>query len=232
MKLFEIAIEYHDQLNPKLWNEDMELEDQVHVKLLEIANEFIDYLDVPIDVEDIIITGSNANYNWTSESDIDLHIVIDLDAFRDECPDLTDDFFMSKKTLWNEHHDIEIYGHDVELYVQDDDEVHIATGVYSVLNDKWIKVPDYIPPTYDSEDVKAKADEFKALIDKVISGDGSSEEVKRVKEKIRKMRRAGLRQAGEYSTENLAFKELRNSGYLEKLSDYSKEIYSDELSLS
>lgn len=231
MKLYEIAIEYHDELNPKLWD-GFELNDEVSDKLNMIADEFEKFLDVDgLEISDVIITGSNANYNWTAQSDIDLHLIVDLSDIESRCPEFTDDFFMDKKTLWNEHHDITIHNHPVEVYVQDEAEPHIASGVYSLKNDEWIKKPTHSPPSYDSEDVRIKSDQLKKEIDRLINTTGDREDVQNLKDKIRRYRQAGLSTSGEFSTENFTFKELRNSGYLKKLSDYGRKAKSDELSL-
>jgi len=231
MKLFEIAIEYHKELNPKIWDGMVPKQD-VHIKLGQIADAFIEYLDVPgLQVNDVVITGSGANYNWTQHSDIDLHLLVDKSRFESQCPEFTDDFFTDKKTLWNEHHQIKIYRHPVEIYVQDVKEQHIASGVFSIRTGQWIKNPQYSPPSYDSEDVTIKADQLKKEIDRLIDTLGDKKAVDKIKEKIRKYRKSGLERAGEFSTENLAFKELRNSGYLERLQKYAREAESAELSL-
>ena len=54
----------------------------------------------------------------------------------------------------------------------------------------------------------------------------------KVKDKIARMRRMGLEQEGIYSPENLAFKMLRNAGYLEKLTALKIESYDKMMSLS
>jgi len=55
--------------------------------------------------------------------------------------------------------------------------------------------------------------------------------VKHFKEKMRDMRGAAIKRGGEFSFENLVFKELRNQGYLDKLSDYQKTSQDQALSL-
>ena len=52
-----------------------------------------------------------------------------------------------------------------------------------------------------------------------------------MKEKIRDMRTAGLKRAGEYSAENLAFKLLRRTGYLKKMYDTHVSDYDSYMSL-
>ena len=231
MRLFEIKIEYHKELNPKIWD-GMKLRPEVREQLLLIADEFYDFLDVPsVEVHDVILTGSIANYNWHSGSDVDLHLVIDKSDVEWRCPEFTDDFFTDKKALWNEHHEITIYGFDVELYVQDEKEKHISTGTYSVKNDKWIVKPSYNPPSYDDADIRIKANQIKNEIKRLSNTQAEVDEIHRLKEKLRKYRQAGLNKKGEFSTENLVFKELRNSGYLEKLQKLQRQRKSDELSL-
>lgn len=231
----ETKLDYHDELNPALWNGSA-LKIDVKAALNKIAQEFINYLDVTQEsVKDIILTGSSCGYNWTKLSDVDLHLVIDFstDGF---CPSCTGDFiadcFQAKKSLWNSTHDVTIYGFDVELYAQDAAEKHIAPGVYSLMKDSWINNPVFEKPSYNSDAVKAKAGEIMDQIDSFIETNSDDiESIKELKEKIRKMRRAGLQTAGEYSTENLAFKTLRNNGYLEKLNNYLVKIEDKSLSL-
>jgi len=128
--LFDISIK--KQLHPGIWDEES-LNFAVREKLLDIAKDFIDYLEIldPEDVEDVRLTGSLANYNYTSYSDLDLHVVVDFEKLLGNNK-FIESFFKAKKTVWNNKHDILIKGFDVELYVEDDGEVHHATGIYSV----------------------------------------------------------------------------------------------------
>jgi predicted nucleotidyltransferase len=133
-----------DNLNPKIWKkkgDDILINPKVRNRLLEISNEFIEFLNVEIIVSDIIMTGSLANYNWSNFSDIDLHILVDYGQFNENQLPLYEELFKLKKTLFNDKHDITIYGYDVELYVQDESETHFSSGVFSVLNNEWITKP-------------------------------------------------------------------------------------------
>jgi hypothetical protein len=154
-----------------------------------------------------------------------------MEKFKADCPDLAKDFFNDKKTLWNEQHQITIYDQPVELYAQDSNEPHIASGVYSIKNNKWIRKPTHAEPKYNDSAVEAKAAQLKYEIDLIIDATADVEKTDQVKQKIKAMRQIGLETGGEFSTENLAFKELRNSGYLAKLFDYGREIKDKELSL-
>ena len=53
----------------------------------------------------------------------------------------------------------------------------------------------------------------------------------KLKEKIRTMRGSAIQRGGEFALENLVFKELRNRGYLDKLSKYIRTIEDRNLSL-
>ena len=72
-----MLVEYktHSKLNPKIWD-GARIHPKLRSGLMKIAMEFYKFLDVDVDVQDVILIGSNANYNWTRYSDIDLHVVI------------------------------------------------------------------------------------------------------------------------------------------------------------
>tara|TARA_R110002012_G_scaffold8530_6_gene39263 strand:+ start:487 stop:2181 length:1695 start_codon:yes stop_codon:yes gene_type:complete len=226
-----------DDLNSELWDEDKKLRPEVRERLLEIAEKFIKpTLGKDAIIKDITFTGSLANYNYSDMSDIDLHIIIDFaDVNADK--DIVKRYFNAVKALWNSLHDIRIKGYEVEAYVQDEHEPHTSTGVYSVQDDKWLKEPTPSDAEIDEDSVSNKSN---SLIDQIeqalkIMEEGSPEEAmtraESLMEKIKKLRRAGLESEGEYSVENLAFKTLRNTGYLTKLSDLKREAYDAMMSI-
>jgi hypothetical protein len=220
-------IAYHDELNPEVW-EGTELRVDVRYKLLEIAQRFVEYLEVPnFKLLDVILRGSLVNYNYTSYSDFDLHVVTDF-AVLDS--DITEPFYMAKKMIWNDQHDIIIKGHEVELYVEDKDAHNVSAGMYSVLDNKWIDVPTHEVPSIDDRAVNAKARDLMTQITRAIKS-GSVEDLDRLKDKIKTMRQAGLDANGEFSTENLAFKIIRNKGFMEKLYKAKNQKVDQELSL-
>lgn len=96
----------------------------IRERLLEICDNFIEFLGVDFFVHDVVLTGSLANYNWSEFSDIDLHIIIDYEDTGHNI-DLLKEFFDAKKGVWNALHDIKIKNYEVELYVQDVTEKHI-----------------------------------------------------------------------------------------------------------
>jgi len=246
--LFEekIGSFYNDELNPKFWDKKVnkegdvkwEFDPLVRKKLLKIADDFFSKFDDLLKgtkIQDIQLTGSLANYNYTDYSDLDVHVLInfsDVDAPKDVLKAAIDGI----RFIWNLRHDVVIRGHDVELYLQDSKEPHTASGLYSLKEDKWIRKPKFDPPAVDEQDVNKKFDglasdinqlESKLLLVKSIPSDSKDlyKRANKLKEKIQKMRKEGLSKSGEFSVGNLAFKKLRNEGYIEKLIDIISGAY-------
>ena len=222
-------IAYHDQLCPAAWR-GSRLDPEVRATLLEIALIFTHYLEIPdFKVIDVVLTGSMANYNWTKYSDFDVHVVT---RYRDlECDDLAEAFYRAKKQIWNDQHDITVHGHEAELYVEDVEEPPVSAGMYSLIRGQWIDLPGFEPPEIHRGAVNAKVQDLIKQITSAVSDADSSEDLGRIKTKLRNMRRAGLDTGGEFSVENLAFKVLRNMGYIEELHQAYLSRQDRELSL-
>lgn len=226
-----LTLQYHSELNPELWDGES-LKSEVKDKLVQIAKVWIDFANIPSEaVEDLLMVGGNANFNYTPYSDIDLHILVDKSKIAD-CPEILDDYLKDKKFIWAETHDIKIYGHDVEVYAQDIDEpTPFDQGSYSLLKDQWITEPRQEQVTLDSPELRLKIQHNIDKIENLLSTNASDESFKKFKEKMKNMRSAGLKKAGEFSVENLAFKELRNLGYFDKVNDYILSKEDEKLSL-
>lgn len=226
------SFEFHDELNKDFWNqEDDRLDPEIRQKLIAIANDFWNSLEVgDAEYDDITFTGSLAAHNYSKFSDVDLHILVDFSDVDDKT-DLVREYFNAMKSIWNRLHDILIKGYEVEIYVQDVNDPHEAQGLYSISNDEWIKKPVLDKQDFDKDNVKKKAAGLMDQIDRLqpLIDDGKYEEAEKyadkLKEKIRKMRKTGLETVGAYSVENLAFKVLRRNDYLGKLSDAKREAY-------
>ena len=226
------SFEFHDELNKDFWNqEDDRLDPEIRQKLIAIANDFWNSLEVgDAEYDDITFTGSLAAHNYSKFSDVDLHILVDFSDVDDKT-DLVREYFNAMKSIWNRLHEIHIKGYEVEIYVQDVNDPHEAQGLYSISNDEWIKKPVLDKQDFDKDNVKKKAAGLMDQIDRLqpLIDDGKYEEAEKyadkLKEKIRKMRKTGLETVGAYSVENLAFKVLRRNDYLGKLSDAKREAY-------
>jgi hypothetical protein len=224
----EQLTKFHDKLNPGLWQNNR-LNPEVRLALFRIAKAFVDFINIPnLQLTDITISGSNASYNYNSNSDIDLHLVADVNR---PCEADLDQLFMAKKGAFNDQHDINIYGHAVEVYVQRSDEKHISNGIYSVYNDNWVKFPKKIVANPDTTNIQDKFENLHAEIDQAVES-GDRQTIKRLKERIKKLRQSGLENEGEFGVENLAFKLLRNEGDLDKLNDAHLQAVDNDLSLS
>jgi hypothetical protein len=221
--------QYNEELCPIAWANNT-LRTEVRTRLLDIAKTFVNYLDIPdFDIIDIVLTGSMANYNWTQFSDFDIHVITRYSDL--QCDDLAEAFYRAKKHIWNSEHDITIRGHEAELYVEDVVHPPVSGGVYSLLEDKWLKQPEYSTPDIDDSAVVAKVEDLVVQIDHAISDANDPADIKRITDKLRRMRRAGLDQHGEYGVENLAFKTLRNMGLINKLHDAYIDQQDQALSL-
>jgi len=212
------------RLNPNLWTEG-QLKPDVKKQLLKIAEKFEEFIGIELKVIDYTITGSNANYMWTSYSDLDLHLIID------GMPGETErELFNAKKALWAEEHNITIKNLPVECYVQGNEEEHHSTGVYSIVADQWIEKPKKVKPDLNDASIKIKKDSLMHDIETALHSKDITT-LRKTKEKITKMRKAGLEKAGEWSTENIVFKVLRNLGMIDKLATEIKDLEDEELSL-
>lgn len=222
----EKLVRFKDNLNPDIWQNN-NLRREVEYKLLLIAKEFINFINIPdLKLKDITLSGSNASYNYNDHSDLDLHLIVDMDT---PCGAQLKELFQAKKSQFNDQYDILIRGHEVEVYVQDSKQPHISNGIYSVLKDEWLKQPKKISANPDETNIKHKYEFLKAEIDRAVES-MDPRAIARLQLKIKEMRRAGLEKSGEYGVENLAFKLLRNDGSLDAL--YSAKQKADDMRLS
>lgn len=229
------TLKFNDELNPLLWEEDGKLKEEIRTQLLKIAAEFIKSCKIEeYKYNDIVLVGSMANYTYTPQSDIDVHIVVDFSQFKAE-EEILGEYFDAKKDLWSNNHDIKINGHNVECYVQNSEEPYTSLGVYSLMKDEWVREPLKKMISVDEGNIQVKAAAFMNTIDKLEerlkNGEDVVDDLKKVKDKIKNMRKNGLYKEGEYSTENLVFKVLRNSGYLQKLINLKNNNMDQNLSL-
>ena len=224
-------------LPPQLW-EDKQLNPEVSGAALRIAYDFFNNLNLNnnIKITDIILTGSLATYNWSELSDFDLHIVLDFNQL--ENLELLKDYFKEKTRNWNRVHNILIKGYEVELYIQDANEPHIASGVFSLLENRWLKRSVAYRLDINYELVKEKAAKLMEEIDDAYDLYAekdyllAKESADILMEKLKRYRKSGLETGGIYSIENLVFKILRRNDYIAKLSSIKTLAYDAAMSLN
>ena len=222
------AVTFHKELNPKLW-EGTKLDPEVRDQLLLIAEDFVEYLGISnLKVRDVTISGSNAAYSYTPHSDLDLHVLVDFNELPNN--EVYQELFTAKKTLYNDAHDITVRDVPVELYVQDTNQPHFSLGEYSVVYDKWIRIPKKRRANFDEAATKAKYEKLGDLIELALK----SRDPKRVNDTlalIKRYRKSGLEKAGEFGPENLAFKAIRKQGLIQDLHDLKTQLHAEKLSI-
>lgn len=220
-------IRYNTVLNPKLWEGDR-LKPQVRGRLLRIADDFIEFIGVPVKVLDIVLYGGNVNYNYTDSSDLDLHLVVDKSGV--ECDREVDELFDSKRRLYKRKHDIRINGIEVELYVEGPDETPVSSS-FSVSRDQWIQKPNKNMPQYDHKEVARMVKVWQLILEHAVKT-GDLPTLRKTVNLLREYRKQGLAtKAAEFSVPNLVFKSLRNDRTLESVMTLIDRLHDQELSL-
>lgn len=221
------AVQFHDRLNPDLWD-NQKLRPEVRYKLMLIAQHFANFIDIPkLNLRDVTISGSNAAYTYTEHSDLDLHLIVDIPKAAEFH---LKPLFDAKKNQYNYNHDIRIKGIDVELYVQPSADPHVSAGIYSVLDDTWIKEPKPVRVEIRDGDVESKVENYLNKIKRALKSNDHSEAAK-IKDEIAKLRKSGLASTGEFGVENIAFKVLRTQGWIDKLRQHIYDLEDMALSL-
>jgi|TARA_R110002012_G_scaffold285792_1_gene477026 hypothetical protein len=232
------SFKVQDELNPIFWEEEngtYKLNEEIRQALLNVVEDYANFVDVDLDIDDVTLTGSLSNYNWSDFSDVDLHIIMDFEGNQSS---LLKKYLDSRRIIWNSIRDVTAKDFDVEIYVQDSNEPHFASGVYSVLNDEWINEPSQEEDVeIDTQKVLSKSKNFMEKIDAIERAAKKEEpqavleKISRLKDKLKKYRGDGLADKGEYSYENLSFKFLRRNEYLKKLNDIKNDLIDQTLTI-
>lgn len=227
MSILLEAYELHNKLNPKIWNEDNTMKEDVINKLSDIAQEFIKYVDIPLNIVDVNVVGSNASYNYNEQSDLDLHIIVNNELTYTD-PDILQQLYNAKKNSFNNDYNLEINNIPVELYIEDVLAGNATNGRYSIYKQEWLQKPELI--NYDLPDISNDLDKYIDKSNKILMSN-NAEEVKNYLNDLYMMRKISLAEQGEVGIGNLVFKELRNLNILSELRDKYYELSSKELSL-
>lgn len=234
MLFIESAIELHDELNPIIFDESNKLRPLVRNSLLRVISKYIESSEV-ISVSDVIdaeLVGSNVSYNYTDNSDLDVHLVVNMEAVSCD-PALFQLACNAERSNFNKNYNITIKGIEIEMYVEDVKASTASNGIYSLYKDEWIKFPQKITvPNYDSdEEYIALLDKWKSLAETVLGSANEAQQVQDYINNLYNLRRTSIMTDGEFGKGNLVFKEIRNLGLLDKLKERQYELSSKELSL-
>lgn len=220
---------YNDILNPNVWD-GLKLKPEIKEKLLQIGKDFYTDTETDAPLKDILFVGSLANFNWSDTSDFDVHVVIDFKDV-DENVELVEKLVNALKSKWNDEHDIHLKGHNVEVYIQDITKENRSSGVYSLMQDKWLTEPQKENVLIDKEKIQQKYNDYVRKINSGIKAQ-DIEKLKTIVKDVYDMRQSGLDKSGELSTENLVFKILRSRNYIEKLKIEINKLYDKAQSLN
>jgi NADH dehydrogenase/NADH:ubiquinone oxidoreductase subunit G len=231
------SLKVQKTLQPDLWD-GRTLKPEIVDALYEIAKEFFETLklDPNIRMLDVTLTGSLATYNWSDYSDADLHILIDFNLLKER--EMAEDYFKQKIQNWNRTHKILVKDFEVEIYIQDSNEPHHANGIYSIMQDQWIKEPSRYQEEIDYEMIQKKAAGLMEQIDNIYESYAEKDykialqSAEGLMERIKKYRRAGLSTQGINSIENLVFKILRRNDYIKKLISLKILAYDNLMSVN
>jgi len=220
------------QLNPLFWD-GKTLKPEVRKGLLRIADYWATAIDIPKEaVSDVHLVGGNASYLYNDQSDLDLHLIVDKSKIS-ECPELLDEYLRAQKKLWGYEHDVTVKGVDVELYAEDVDDPRPARqGRYSLTKGKWITEPSAEIPKSDDVVIQSRIKDIEAEIDDIIESRVANADIlKHIKERVFKLRRQSIQKGGEFAQGNLVFKGLRNTGAIDRLNKYLKDVTDKNLSV-
>ena len=227
------------ELVPNIWNPDGTLNSRVRLKLLDIADDFWEYINLTwVKPSGIILTGSICNFNWSQYSDIDLHLIVDFDEI-DEKTEFVKDYLDSKKNEWNnEHSGLQIMGYPVELYVQNLGEMPESNGIYDLEENDWVREPnpdDIKSIGLNKFSIKDKAAKIMTIIDDMYDALASTDDSHKIEKmgddasylwkKVKEMRKSSLEKNGESGSGNIVYKILRRTGYLDRLWKLSNVVY-------
>lgn len=207
-----LTLQYHRTLNPKLW-QGGQLNPTARKQMLDYAYRWADFAGIPrAKIVDVFMTGGNANFNYTPQSDIDIHVIVDKKAVKSE------EYYKERKRAFIKAHPIKVMGYSVEPFAQDlQDHYPLEQGIFSLKHDNWVEKPVWKHHDFKNDpQLKRKIEFFMHQIDQMTKEKASKAEWDRLKTKLGNMRGAGLNRGGEFSIENLVFKDLRNRGYLDK----------------
>lgn len=225
-------IEKHDDLNPLLFEND-ELKPDVKEAIEKIAEQFIDGLKedkIKFYLNDIVLVGSNVSYNYTKDSDLDIHLIANSDELK--CPDdLYPLLYSAYRSIFNNNYDLTIKGIPAEIYVEMDKPTGKSNGIYSIYNG-WLKHPVQEDiPELDTKAFDKLFNDWESQYFDIIENVTDVDKIDDFIEDLYDLRKNSIAKDGEYGLGNLVFKEFRNLGYLDNLKELKRKEIEKDLSL-
>jgi hypothetical protein len=220
-------IKVHDELNPILWNEDEQLRPEVRSILMNIVNDFFSTIGVNWQksrgvVQDILLIGSNCNYNYGPASDVDIHVITDFRALtKGNDPYVLNFVRKTLKQAQNEYKKMNLSynGLPIEVVIEEFGVPNQnSAGTYSLLRNEWVRFPAL--PEKEQFNLKnpklrrrvtAIYKRWRDMIDRAID----SNDIKTLAQTLQTIlaqRREALTQDGDGAPENHAYKMLRKPG--------------------
>lgn len=232
-----------DQLHPKFWvikNERYQLSSKVRLRLLDIADDFIEELSMNwVRPKDIIFTGSLANFNWSRYSDVDIHILYDYKKIYKKT-EFVDDYFKAKKEVWlRNHKSLKIYGFKVEISVEDAGKKSPSSGRYSLETNQWLSEPnDFQNSKLNEPYIKKFAAKIMSEIDSIEKKIDNETDIHKIEmlgnkiesiyNRLKNIRKEGLSsKRKEMSSGNIIYKVIRRTKYLDKIWQIANKAYDE-----
>lgn len=216
-----------DTLNPKLWNNDETLNGTIRESIMERAGSFLERLGFSAnDIDDVRIVGGNASYNYHAASDIDATIVVkrDLNLTKEDVRRIG----ISSSNL-NYKLSPSINGIPLNFYFGTRNISPLRPAkqaVYSITKQKFLVGPTKMPEV-EPNHIAGKANFFASLIEECIDDESNESEdcSKKLLDRLKRYRLRGLKtKDGEFSTQNLVWRVLSRSNYIQVLKDKVGEL--------
>lgn len=226
------------KLHPDFFKNDDTMNSQIRMRLLDIADDFIETLEVKwVKPLDIIVTGSIVNYNWSEYSDVDVHIVYDFSKIYKKS-EFVKDYFMAKRDAWNKSHEnLTMKGFPVEMSVEDVNAPLQSSGVYSIEKNKWVKEPKEMDDSnIDMKGIQKYCAKQMTKMDKLFTKMDKETDRKKLEtlanelestlDAVHDKRTEGLKtKEKELSNGNIMWKVVKHMGYADKVYDYLNKVY-------
>jgi hypothetical protein len=223
------------ELDPDFFTEDNRMQDDVRTVLLRVTDDVYASLadkGFVLYPQFVILTGSLTGPDWDEHSDIDLHFGTGFDLL--DKPELMREFLSLTAREFNSR-DYTLLNRKLEIYFQDVEEPHLTPGVYDILGDHWLKIPDGIrvQPSQEAQeaavDYKVRASDLVKQYDRMDRRKAESflATITSVWQSIRNMRKEALDREGMHGLGNQIFKLLRRNSTLQTLADLIKRVKND-----